>query len=116
MPVRADGAGRAGGNTQLAFKTGIKVEWLGVGRDLGRDDHRAEQNEAAEARMNHIAVDAHLAEAGGHRDRLVRDDPKPAGIPAIGFHRKTGGAAVDRADAGRVERPERATSFTSSVA
>ena len=106
MAVRADGAGRAGGNAQLAFKTRIKVERLGVGRDLGRDDHRSEQDEAAEARMNHIAMDAHLPEAGSHRDRLVRNDPKPAGVPAIGLHRKSGGAAVDRADAVCVERPD----------
>ena len=105
MAVRADGAGRAGGDAELAFKTRIKVKRLGVGRDLGRDDNRSEQHEAAEARMNHIAMDAHLPETGCHRDRFVGNDPKPAGVPAIGLHRKSGGAPVDRADAGCVECP-----------
>ena len=105
MAVRADGAGRAGGDAQLAFKTRIKVERLGEVATSAATINRSEQDEAAEARMNHIAMDAHLPEAGGHRDRLVRNDPKPAGVPAIGLHRKSGGAAVDRADAGCVERP-----------
>ena len=86
--------------TQFALKARIKIERLGVGSDLGSNDHGAEEDEAAEARMNHVAMDAHVPEAGGHRDRLMRNDPKLARLPAIGRHRKTGGAAIDGADAG----------------
>jgi hypothetical protein len=46
-----------------------------VGVDLELGEHRAEQYEVSELRMNEIAVNSHVTEAGLDRDRLMRDDP-----------------------------------------
>src|SRR5262249_54714027 len=52
--------------------------------------------------MDDVPMAAYLTQAGGDRDRLVRDDPRlPA--PAIHLHRKSGGW-VERANAALLER------------
>src|SRR5262245_39124984 len=58
-------------------------------RDGRLNQHRAEQNKIAEPGMDHIAMNAHMAQAGGHRDRLMRQDPELAGADLDHFHRKS---------------------------
>jgi len=38
--------------------------------------------------MDDVAVDAHVTQAGGHGDRLVRDDPNLAAWKTIHLHRE----------------------------
>ena len=65
--VHPDRLDRAGSNAELAVEAGCIVERFGRHVDRAVDDDGAEQDEAAETRMDHVSVQAHLAEAGGHR-------------------------------------------------
>ncbi len=95
--VHADGLDRAGGDAELAIEAGRVVERLGQRVDFAVDDDGAEQDEAAETRMDDVAVEAHLSEAGRLRDRLVGNDAH-AGRIGLRFHRE-GGGGIDRAEA-----------------
>jgi hypothetical protein len=45
--------------------------------DVGVDEDRLQQHEVAEARVDDVAVDAHVAHAGLDGDDLVGDLPRP---------------------------------------
>jgi hypothetical protein len=89
VTVRSDGAHRAGRDAELA----LQARFIGDRRPLLRrreiGDDRAQQDEVAEPRMNHVPVQAHPAEAGGDRDGLVRHDPGSSGGP-LQLHRESG--------------------------
>ena len=63
--------------------------------DLSIDEHGAEQNEAAELRMNDVAMNSHVTEAGSNRNRFVRDDPGFAGADAIRAELTAAGVVVE---------------------
>ena len=56
---------------------------------LSLHQHGAQQNEVTEFGVYHVAVYAHVAEAGSDGDGLMRDDPDFSGPDAIHLHRKT---------------------------
>ncbi len=59
--VRADCADGTRRHAQLAFQARVVIEFPRIRADLRADENRAEQNEIAEARMNHVAMYAHAA-------------------------------------------------------
>jgi hypothetical protein len=60
---------------------------------LGVEQHRPQQHEVAELRVDDVAMDAHVAEAGGDGHRLVADHPN-----ALGEAHHLHGKAHRRAD------------------
>jgi hypothetical protein len=48
---------------------------LSVSFDLDVGEHRAQNHEVPEFRVDQVAVNPHVTETGFDRDRLVRDDP-----------------------------------------
>src|SRR5262249_28304827 len=71
----------------------LVIDWTRVLANLGIHEDRAEQHEVAELRMDDVAMDAHVSQAGRYRHRLVGDGPH-LGAPAIGLHGKSSGAAI----------------------
>ena len=69
-------------------------------------DLRAEEDEAPEAGVDDVAVDAHAAEARSDGDRLVRYDPNPPARKVIHLHREAH-RRVQRPDALLFERRHR---------
>src|SRR5437899_11301443 len=97
LPVRADRAGWACSNAELAFETRVVGNRMGLLADFGVDQYGTEENEVAEFRMDYVPVDAHLPQTRSYCDRLVRDYPHLRS-PVIGFHGKPSRPAVDCAD------------------
>ena len=82
-----DGADRARRHTQLALYAWVVRERRGDAFDLGRGKYAAEQHERAEYGMDHAPVQPHTSELRRDRDRLLGDDPGPAG-EVIHLHRE----------------------------
>ena len=95
--IHADRFHRTGGDAKLAVEAGGVVERHRDFVEGAVDDDGAEQDEAAEARMDDVAVKPHAPEPGRLRNRFMRDHPH-AGRIGLRFHRE-GGRRIDRADA-----------------
>jgi hypothetical protein len=62
---------------------GVVVQRLAVFAHVGVHQDGGQQHEAAELGVDDVAVQAHHAETGGHRDGLVRHDPDPVLAEAV---------------------------------
>jgi hypothetical protein len=69
--VGPDSADGAGGDAQLAFQARVVLDGVIVTVHFELGEHGAEQHEVPEPRMDQIAVNAHMAEAGLYRDGLM---------------------------------------------
>lgn len=81
--VLCDGADGAGGDAQLAVDARVVVQRLPVLAHLRVHQDGHEQDEAAELRVDDVAVQAHHTEPGGRRDRLVCHHPDPLAGEAV---------------------------------
>ena len=77
--LRPDRPDRTSGDAQLAFEARIVVDRVVVSGRLAIDQHGPQQDEIAESRVDQVAVNPHVAEAGLDGHRLVGDDPD--GVP-----------------------------------
>jgi hypothetical protein len=62
--VGSDSADRARCDAQLAFEARVVLDRVIVSLHIELGEHRAEEHEVAELRVDEIAVNAHMAEAG----------------------------------------------------
>ena len=67
--IRTDRADRTRRHAQFAFQARVVIEFLRIRADLRADQKCAEQNEIAEARVNHVAMNAHAAKGQPPRRR-----------------------------------------------
>ena len=102
--VCSDGSHRTRRDAELTFHTRVVVQRVLIRGYTDIHQHRAEQNEIAEFRMNHIAVNAHMAEPGGDRHGLMGHDPDLAGADLRHLHgkahRRVNGAHASRFECG----------------
>ncbi len=87
--LRPDRPDRASGDAQLAFEARIVVDRVVVFGRLAIDQHGPQQDEVAEPRVDQVAVNPHVAEAGLDGHRLVGDDPDGMPRGLIHLHRES---------------------------
>jgi Recombinase zinc beta ribbon domain len=86
--LRPDRPDRTSGDAQLAFEARIVVDRVVVFGRLAIDQHGPQQDEVAESRVDQVAVNPHVAEAGLDGHRLVGDDPDGMPRGLIHLHRE----------------------------
>jgi len=82
---RPDGTGN---HAQVAAVARVVVERVVVAIDRRVDQHRLEEHEVAQARVDDVAVQAHVPHAGLHRDGLVGQLPRPGTRLVRWIHRE----------------------------
>ena len=86
--VPADCSDRTRGHAQLAFQARVVIQFLRIRADFRTNENCAEQNEISEVRVNHVAMNTHVAQPRCDRDGFVRHDPHPFVAPTIRLHWK----------------------------
>src|SRR5262249_58925271 len=71
--VCTDGSNRTRRDAELAFQTRVVLQWVLIRAYAGIHQYRSEQKAIAEPRMNHIAMNAHMAKPVGDRHTLIGD-------------------------------------------